>query len=396
MIVRTKTLTRNVWILSLVSLFADVASEMLYPVMPVYLKTIGFSVLLIGVLEGFAEATAGLSKGYFGKLSDSKGVRLPFIRWGYLLSAVSKPMMGMFSVPLWIFGARTLDRLGKGLRTGARDAMLSGEAIPENKARVFGFHRGMDTLGAVIGPVIALLYLDAHPAQYTTLFYAAFVPGIVAVLFIYLIRERVKIPVSDQDNKNIFHLFAFAGYWKSSPAAYRKLVIGLLLFTLFNSSNVFLLLRLKDAGLDDRYVIGIYMFYNLVYAAFSYPMGVLADRFGMKNIFVTGLILFALVYAGMAFTHNLYLFIFLFFIYGIYAAATEGISKAWISNICRQQETATAIGTYTAFQSICTLLASSLAGLMWIWQGFSAVFLISAIVSLLVCIYFMVVMRARN
>ena len=154
-----KIINRTVLILSLVSLFADVASEMLYPVVPVYLKEIGFSVLLIGVLEGVANFTAGLSKGYFGKLSDEKGLRLPFVKLGYLLSAISKPMMAAFIYPLWIFFARTVDRLGKGLRTAARDALLSQNATKETKARVFGFHRGMDTLGAAIGPILALLFL---------------------------------------------------------------------------------------------------------------------------------------------------------------------------------------------------------------------------------------------
>src|SRR3954464_11178614 len=141
-----RVLNRTVWILSLVSLFADIASEMLYPVIPVYLKEIGFSVLLIGILEGVANFTSGLSKGYFGKMSDEKGLRLPFVKTGYLLSAISKPMMAFFIYPLWIFFARTIDRLGKGLRTAARDALLSQNATPETKARVFGFHRAMDTL----------------------------------------------------------------------------------------------------------------------------------------------------------------------------------------------------------------------------------------------------------
>src|SRR5437879_3507198 len=145
-------ISRTVWMLSLVSLFTDMASEMLYPVMPVFLKSIGFSVVLIGLLEGMAEATAGLSKGYFGKLSDARGERVPFVRWGYLLSAISKPLMAASIFPLWIFLARTMDRLGKGVRTGARDAILSVEATPETKARVFGVHRAMDTAGAFIGP----------------------------------------------------------------------------------------------------------------------------------------------------------------------------------------------------------------------------------------------------
>ena len=164
-----KYITRTVWVLSLVSLLTDTASEMLYPIMPIYLKTIGFSIVLIGILEGVAEATAGVSKGYFGKLSDLSGRRVPFVQIGYAFSAVSKPMMAVFIYPLWIFLARTIDRFGKGIRTGARDALLSDEATQETKGKVFGFHRSMDTLGAVLGPSLALIYLYFYPQDYRTL-----------------------------------------------------------------------------------------------------------------------------------------------------------------------------------------------------------------------------------
>ena len=140
-----KSITKTVYVLSIVSLFTDTASEMLYPIMPIYLKTIGFSIVLIGVLEGFAEALAGLSKGYFGKLSDNSGKRVPFVQLGYALSTISKPMMAVFTFPLWIFFSRAIDRLGKGIRTGARDAILSDEATSETKGKIFGFHRSMDT-----------------------------------------------------------------------------------------------------------------------------------------------------------------------------------------------------------------------------------------------------------
>ena len=165
-----KYISRTVWILSLVSLFTDTASEMLYPIMPIYLKTIGFSIVLIGILEGVAEATAGLSKGYFGKLSDISGRRVPFVQIGYAFSAISKPMMAIFTFPIWIFFARTIDRFGKGIRTGARDAILSDEATPQTKGKIFGFHRSMDTLGAVIGPALALIYLYYYPEDYKMLF----------------------------------------------------------------------------------------------------------------------------------------------------------------------------------------------------------------------------------
>ncbi len=382
-----KSITRTIWVLSLISLFTDMASEMLYPVMPIYLKSIGFSIVLIGFLEGMAEATAGLSKGYFGKLSDNSGRRIPFVQIGYTLSALSKPMMAVFAFPFWIFLARTLDRIGKGIRTGARDAILSDEATKATKGRIFGFHRSMDTLGAVLGPSIALLYLYFYPEHYKPLFYVAFFPGLLAITASLLLKEkRPPLPAS----KASVSFFSFLHYWKESPPAYRKLVTGLLLFTLFNSSDVFLLLKAKQAGLDDTSIIGIYIFYNLIYALFAFPIGTMADKIGLKTIFISGLCLFAVVYFGCSFICNVYLFFGLFFLYGIYAAATEGISKAWISNITDKKDTATAIGTYAGLQSIGTMLASSLAGIIWFQFGASATFLIAAVVTMLVILYFLI------
>jgi MFS family permease len=361
------------------------ASEMLYPIMPIYLKSIGFSIVLIGVLEGVAEATAGLSKGYFGKLSDNSGKRVPFVQIGYAFSAISKPMMAFFIYPLWIFFARTIDRFGKGIRTGARDAILSDEASPSTKGKIFGFHRSMDTFGAVLGPALALLYLYYFPADYTTLFYIAFIPGLIAVLATFYLKDkRVKII----KEKKATSYFSFIHYWKESPKSYRTLVTGLLAFTLFNSSDVFLLLKAKQAGLDDTMVIGVYIFYNLVYALFAFPVGIIADKIGLKKTFITGLFLFALVYFGMSVNDNLYVFFILFFIYGLYASATEGISKAWISNISSPKDIATAIGTYSGFQSICTMLASSLTGLIWYQLGADAAFITTAVATLVIIIYF--------
>lgn len=380
-----KPITRTVWILSLVSLFTDMASEMLYPIMPIYLKSIGFSILLIGVLEGLVEAVAGLSKGYFGQLSDSKAKRAPFVQLGYSLSAISKPMMAFFVYPLWIFFVRTTDRLGKGIRTGARDAMLSAETTKANKGKVFGFHRSMDTFGAVLGPALALGYLYFYPEDYINLFYIAFIPGVLAVIASFLLKDK-KVEISSEKKKISF--FSFINYWKQSPAEYRKVVIGLLFFALFNSSDVFLLLKAKEAGLDDTWVIGIYIFYNLIYALTAYPLGSFADKIGLKKMFIFGLIIFSLVYFGMGLTTNLYAIIALFFGYGIYAAATEGISKAWITNISKDENTATAVGTYTAFQSIIAMVASVMAGLLWFYFGASVTFIVTAIATVLVILYF--------
>lgn len=378
-----KYITRTIWVLSLVSLFTDMASEMLYPIMPIYLKHIGFSVVLIGVLEGVAEATAGLSKGYFGKLSDSTAKRLPFVRIGYSFSAISKPMMAMFIYPLWIFFARTVDRIGKGVRTGARDAMLSDETTSFNKGKVFGFHRSMDTMGAVLGPLLALIYLYYYPEDYKNLFYLAFIPGVLAVSILFILNEK-KRTLSNSVRPSFL---AFLSYWKHSPANYRKLSTGLLMFTLFNSSDVFLLLKLKESGIDDTVLIGVYIFYNLVFALFAFPLGILADKIGLKTMYLIGLLLFAIVYFGMSYVAGEYFFAALFFLYGVYAAATEGISKAWISNIVSQKDVATAIGTYSGFQSICAMLASSLTGVIWYRFGSSMAFVVTAIATISVILY---------
>lgn len=383
-----KHITKTVWVLSIISLLTDAASEMLYPILPIYLKTIGFSIVLIGILEGVAEATAGLSKGYFGKLSDVSGRRVPFVQIGYAFSAVSRPMMAIFVYPIWIFFARTLDRFGKGIRTGARDALLSDEATPETKGKVFGFHRSMDTFGAVIGPSIALLYLYFYPEDYKTLFFIAFIPGMLAVLASFAIVEK-KILKEKSTVPTPF--FSFLNYWSASPPAYRKLVTGLLVFALFNSSDVFLLLKAKEAGLSDSAVIGMYIFYNLIYALFAFPIGILADKIGLKKIFILGLGCFCMVYIGMAFNANTYLFFGLFFLYGIYAAATEGIAKAWISNITDKKDTATAIGTFAGLQSIAAMLSSSMAGLIWYNFDATAALMTTAVASFCVLIYFLTI-----
>jgi MFS family permease len=307
------------------------------------------------------------------------------VQFGYLLSAISKPMMAALVYPLWIFFARTIDRLGKGIRTGARDAMLSDECTKQNKGKVFGFHRSLDTLGAVFGPAIALVYLYYYPENYRSLFLFAFIPGVLAVFFTLLIKEKKIVITGNQ--KPGRDLFAFVYYWRKSVPEYKRLVAGLLLFAIFNSSDVFLLLRMKESGLTDIAVIGIYIFYNLVFALMAYPAGILADNIGLKKIFLSGLGIFAIVYAGFAYNDNFVIYFMLFFLYGLYAAATEGISKAWITNIVDKTETATAIGTYTGFQSICALAASSLTGLLWVSVGSRVTFTITACVTLLVIVY---------
>ena len=387
-----KIINRTIIILSLVSLFADIASEMLYPVIPVYLQEVGFSILLIGILEGMVNFTAGLSKGYFGKLSDEKGLRLPFIRWGYFLSAASKPMMAFFAYPAWIFFVRIVDRLGKGLRTGARDALLSQNASPQTKARVFGFHRSMDTLGAAIGPAIALVFLVLYPKHYKEIFLIAFMPGLISVLLIFFLKEK-RQPVSTLGKGNFFSFFK---YWRIASPQYKRLVAGLLFLALFNSADIFLILKTKQVTGSDELAIGAYIAYNIIFALASYPLGILADRIGIRKIFISGLGLFILAYLIMGISNTTTWMFAAFLIYGIYAAATEGISKAWITNLAHNSDTATAIGFYTSCESICTLMASVIAGALWTGFNSSITFLVTAAAAAMVVAYFVFFLKNKN
>lgn len=384
-----KAITRTILILSLVSLVNDIASEMLLPIMPIYLKSIGFSVLYIGVLEGLAEAISSLSKGYFGKISDQTGKRSIFVKWGYGLSAVAKPMLVLFGKSsIWVLFSRSLERLGKGIRTAPRDAILADESAHGDRGKVFGFHRAMDTIGAAIGPAIALTYLYYHKEQYKSLFYISFFPGILVVLLTLFIKDKSN--KAEAPKKEKVRFFSQFKYWSVSGSSYRALVGGLLFFALFNSADAFLILKMKEAGLGDTTVILIYIFYNLVFALAAFPIGILGDKIGLKPMMLIGLVVFALVYSGMAFATGTMAFACLFFAYGLYYAFTDGISKAWISKTCDKKDVGTALGVFSGLQNICALLASSIAGLVWYKFGSVYVFMVGAIAATLTAIYLLI------
>jgi len=382
-------ITRTVFLLSLVSLFTDLASELLYPVMPVYLKSIGFSIIIIGVLEGVAEAIAGLTKGYFGQWSDTIGKRMPFVQLGYSLSALSKIMLAFFTSVPAVFSARLLDRIGKGARSAPRDAILSAEAPPEKKATVFGFHRSFDTVGATLGPLAALLYLYLRPGDYKGVILLAAIPGLIAVLFTFLTKEKTI----QQPLKKNAGFFSYLNYWKTASASYKKTVVHLFLFAIINSSDVFLLLLLKEKNYSDVQMISFYIFYNLIYAMAAFPVGKLADKTGMKRILISGMLLFAFVYIAINYTNNFYAIGFIFLLYGIYAACFESTSKAIIASQCEENQTATAIGFYSGFASIGALIASLWTGMVWYNFSPASALTLSGIAAVLVAISFLILKR---
>lgn len=372
-------LHRQVIVLGMVSLFTDIASEMLYPVTPIFLTAVlGSSMALVGVIEGIAEFIAALLKGYFGNLSDKVGKRSIFVTIGYGLSAISKPLPGIFqNIPV-VFATRVTDRIGKGIRTAPRDALL-GSYSNGNSGAVFGFHRAMDTLGAAIGPVIAMILLNIYPENYQLIFIVAFVPSIIAVAFTLMVKDKV-VSTRDRIKKNYFE------FLKSSPKDYKKILMLLAAFSLVNSSDVFLILKSRDISESSTLAIFGYIFYNIVYAVSSYPLGSLSDKLGKRNIFTGGLILFSLVYFGFAFIPDIYLIWILFALYGIYAASTEGISKAWISDIIPDERRGTAIGLATLITGICVMIGSFATGFLWDKFGSQIPFLISAIASLIIAL----------
>lgn len=387
-------LTRTVVVLSLVSLLNDVSSELLFPIMPVYLASIGYSFVWIGLLEGVAEATAGILKGYFGQLSDSRGKRLPFVQLGYGLSAFARLILAFANSIAPVFASRVADRIGKGIRTASRDALLAADSDKKHLAKVFGFHRAFDTLGAAIGPAIALVYLQFYPEDYKGLFVFAVIPTAASALLTLVLKEKrnvdgLKKSVVREDTNNgkskKIGLFSFLKYWKVAPLSYRKLVAALFIFTLMNSSDVFLLLAVKKLGFSDIEMIEVYIFYNLCYALLSFPVGSLADRIGKYKVLMIGLVLFCVTYTGMYYllsqsiTPQLYILLILFFIYSLYAACSDGVVKAIISSTIEDRERGTALGFFTGMSSICALIASVWTGIVWTHYNSSTAFLISAL-----------------
>jgi MFS family permease len=372
-------ISKQVIILGMVSLFTDIASEMLYPITPIFLTAVlGSSMAVVGMIEGIAEVTAGLLKGYFGNLSDKLGKRSVFVVIGYGISALAKPLPGIFQNIPTVLLSRVSDRVGKGVRTAPRDALLASYS-DGNSGAVFGFHRAMDTLGAAIGPVVALILLNFYPNNFQLIFLVAFVPSVIAVFFTLLVKDR-STSAKIKTKKN------YIEFWKTAPAEYKKVIVLITLFSLVNSSDVFLILKSKDVSHSSSLAIFGYVFYNIIYAAASYPLGGLSDKYGKRNIFASGLLVFSIVYIGFAFIKNIDFIWLLFALYGIYAASTEGVSKAWISDLIPNELRGSAIGLITMLSSFAIMLGSFLTGILWDQFGSRVPFLLSAIVSLIIAV----------
>jgi MFS family permease len=375
---------KNVFVAGLVSFFMDVSSEMIYPLVPLFLANVlGVNKSVIGLIEGIAESTASLLKVFSGWFSDRIGNRKWLMAVGYGISTLSRPIVSLATSWQHILGSRFMDRFGKGVRTAPRDAIIAESSEKTHLGRAFGFHRSLDTLGAVVGPSLAFLLLGLFSNNYRMVFWLSIIPGTIAVfLIIFFITEKKKVslPHSERPKLSLKHFD-----WRF------KFFVGIAaLFAIGNSSDVFLILRAQELGVSTVMIPVVYLLFNLVYSISSIPAGIAADRFGRKRVILLGFILFAILYYGFAIAKDANAIWVLFCVYGLFMGLTEGVQKAFLATIIPPDFKATAFGVYNTAVGLAMFPASFIGG--WLWDKVSpaATFYYGAITASLSAVLFVV------
>ena len=351
-------LTRNVRVLSAVSFLQDAASELLYPLLPIYLTSVlGAPAAVVGAVEGAAEGAASLTKLAAGPLGD-RFARRPLIATGYGMAALGKVVVAAAAAWPGVLAGRVVDRLGKGIRGAPRDALLVVDIDAAARGRVFGFHRAMDTLGAVVGPLLGLAGYELFDHQIPPLLWVAVVPAVLSVALVFLVREtRRVLPRAERRA-----VFARVG---ELPGRYWRVTTALVLFGLVNFPDALLLLRLNEIGFSVVEVILAYVTYNAVYAVVSYPAGLLGDRIPRLAVFGVGLVFFAIGYTGLGLTTDTVTAWLLIGVYGVFTGCTDGVGKAWISSLVGSELQASAQGVFQGVSGFAVLAAGLWAGFLW-------------------------------
>ena len=367
---RLAGLTPEVVRLGLVSFFADVSSEMLYPITPIFLSSVLHApVEAIGFIEGVAEAVASILRSAFGQISDRTGRRRPFVLGGYTISALAKPIIALAHTWPIVLVARVGDRLGKGMRTAPRDALLADYTTADVRARAFGWHRAMDSAGAVVGPLVALGLIAATNHDLRLVILLTAIPGLIGAALVLTVRDTHRPVQAGGDTPRRM---------RSLPRPFFAYLAAWAPFALANSSDVFLILRAKQLGYSTTMTVLLYTAYNVVYSVASPVFGGLADRFGRKRILSAGLTVFAAVYAGFALVRHPVGLWPLFAVYGLYIAATDGVGKAYAVELVPADVRATAVGMLGTVTGVATLVASSVGGVLWTVVGPWATFAFGA------------------
>jgi MFS family permease len=357
----------NIILLGITSLLTDISTEMVYPILPVYLvTTLGAGPAILGVIEGIAESTASLVKVFSGYFSDKIKFRKPFTILGYAASMFGKWVLYIAGSWSGVLLGRVLDRLGKGIRTAPRDALIAESAQAGRRGAAFGLHRTMDTLGAACGVAAAYFLLTRFQGNIRTIILFSLIPAFLGVAVLFFVRERKPRGAAGVKKLDL--------RWSSLDRRLRLFLIFSFIFTLGNSSNQFLLLRARDCGASLPRVLLFYLAFNIVYALTSYPAAKLSDAIGRKKILVVGYLCYGLVYLGFARNTSLHNFWILFGLYGIYMGASEGVEKALLADIAPAGVRATTIGLQATLVGIGLLPASLFAGLLWKFFGAAAPF----------------------
>jgi MFS family permease len=394
---RYRRLPRNVFAISLVSLLNDASSEIIYPFLPLFLAlTLGASPFAIGLIEGGAESVSGLLKLFFGYYSDRRGKRKGLVVFGYGLASVARPLLGIASSWPQVLLIRLTDRVGKGMRSAPRDAMIADAALPGERGLAFGFHRAMDHAGAVIGPLLGYAVLSFVAANrnaptagdYRTLFLLASIPALGAVLVAaFFVREAPKEQRVDAEAATV--RFSLRGYDRN----FKRFLFIIALFTLSNSSDAFLLLRAQESGVSTQTIPLLWAALHILKVGSSLVGGALSDHLGRRTLIVSGWLLYAAVYAGFAYVSTATEVWILFLVYGIYFGLVEGSEKALVADLVRPEQRGTAYGLYNLAFSITVLPASLLMGALWQWRGATTAFLTSALVGALAALLLAVLVR---
>jgi len=397
---RYRKLPRNVFAISLVSLLNDASSEIIYPLLPVFLSiTLGASPGIVGLIEGAAESVSSLLKLFAGYFSDRRGKRKALVVLGYSLASFARPLLAFATSWYHVLAIRLTDRVGKGIRSAPRDAMIADTVAIEERGLAFGFHRAMDHTGAVVGPLIGYLLVMLFAADrnsptagdFTRIFLLASIPALAAVLVVtFFVREPQK-PKTVQDLRVSTPLsFSLRGF----DSNFKRFLLIIALFTLSNSSDAFLLLRAQSAGVSVATIPLLWAMLHVSKVISSLVGGDLSDRLGRRRLIVSGWILYAAVYAGFAFVTSAISVWVLFLVYGIYFGLAEGAEKALVADLVRPEQRGTAYGLYNLAFGITVLPASLLMGALWTWRGPAPAFLVSGALGATAAVLMLILVKA--